>query len=39
MHIELEAVGAGGESPIEGDERVFRPDLAAAAMGKDKRAV
>ena len=39
VHVELEAVGASSKSAIEGNQRIFRSELASAAMGEDKRAV
>lgn len=36
-HIELEAVGAGGEPAVEPFNRVFRADLAAAPVSKNER--
>ena len=37
MHIELQAVGAGGEAAVERGDRIFRADLAAATMREDER--
>ena len=37
VHVELQAVGAGRKAAIEGRDRVFGADLAAAAVGEHER--
>jgi hypothetical protein len=38
MHVELEAVRLGGHPQIERRDRIFRPEIAPAAVRKDLRA-